>query len=39
MAKSIKVLEFIYILQFSQIPLIFEISVSKEIQKDDCKKL
>ena len=33
MAKSINILEFIGILQFSQIPLIFEINVSKEIKK------
>ena len=39
MAKSTNILEFISILQFSQMYLIFEISITKEIKKDDCKKL
>ena len=41
MAKSTNVLEFISILQFSQMHLIFEISISKEIKKiiaKSCKK-
>ena len=33
MAKSINILKFISILQFSQMHLIFEINVSKEINK------
>ena len=42
MAKSINILEFISILQFSQMHVIFEIEVSKEIKKmisKNCKKL
>ena len=39
MAKSINILEFISILLFSQILLIFEISIAKENQKGDCKEL
>ena len=39
MAKSTNILEFISILQFSQMHLIFEINVSKEIKKEDWKKL
>ena len=42
MAKSTNILEFISILQFSQMHLIFEINVSKEIIKmiaKNCKKL
>ena len=39
MAKSTNILEFISILQFSQMHLIFEINVSKEIKKNDCKIL
>ena len=39
MAKSINILEFISILQFSQMHLIFEINISKEIKKDDFNKL
>ena len=41
MAKSTNILEFISILQFSQMHLIFEINVSKEIKKmiaKNCKK-
>ena len=41
MAKSTNILKFISILQFSQMYLIFEINVSKEIKKmiaKDCKK-
>ena len=42
MAKSTNILEFISIVQFSQMHLIFEINVSKEIKKmitKNCKKL
>ena len=42
MAKSTNILEFISILQFSQMYLIFEINISKEIKKmiaKDCKRL
>ena len=42
MAKSTNILNFISILQFSQMYLIFEINVSKEIKKmiaKDCKRL
>ena len=42
MAKSTNILEFISILQFSQMYLIFEINISKEIKKmiaKNCKKL
>ena len=42
MAKSTNILKFISILQFSQMYLIFEINVSKEIKKmiaKDCKRL
>ena len=42
MAKSTNILEFINILQFSQMHLILEINVSKEIKKmiaKNCKKL
>ena len=41
MAKSINILEFISILQFTQMHLIFEINISKEIKKmiaKNCKK-
>ena len=38
MAKSTNILEFISILQFSQMYLIFEINVQKK-SKDDCKRL
>ena len=42
MAKSTNILEFASILQFSQMHLIFEINISKEIKKmiaKNCKKL
>ena len=39
MAKSTNILEFISILQFSQMHLIFKINGSKEIKKNDCKIL
>ena len=39
MAKSTNILEFISILQFSQMHLIFEINVSKEIKKMIAKKI
>ena len=42
MAKSTIILEFINILQFSQMHLIFEINIWKEIKKmiaNNCKKL
>ena len=42
MAKSTNMLEFISILQFSQMHLILEINISKEIKKmiaKNCKKL
>ena len=39
MVKSTNTLEFISILQFSQMYLIFEINISKEIEKMIAKKL
>ena len=39
MAKSTDILEFISILQFSQMHLIFEINISKEIKKMIAQKI